>query len=268
VARLTHPFCALSAAVYCAASGAALVNDCHNGPFAQRIWQAPPFRTLNRWLLRRADLNLLHNEQLRAHVTGELHLRGRFMVLHDAVPDRPAAPRELPRPAVVVIGSFGEDEPVDAVLQAARLLPDAHFMMTGDEVRAKRHRDSAPPNVEFTGYLPDPDYDALLAGADVAVILSSWDHVLTCGCHEALGAGVPMVVTDSAAARDYLLGGTVFVTNQPEPIGAGIRRALDEAERLRGELAELREAARAAWQVAFARVRRAIRAFCRRGAGA
>jgi glycosyltransferase involved in cell wall biosynthesis len=266
IARVTHPFCALAAAVYCAFSGAALINDCHNGPFAQRIWRGTPFRQLNRWLFRRADLNLLHNEQLRVHVTNDLGLRGKFMVLHDAVPDRPSAACDLPRPAVVVIGSFGEDEPVGAVLQAAALLPDVHFMMTGDELRAEPHRRSAPANVRFTGYLADSDYDSLLAGADAAVILSSWDHVLTCGCHEALGAGVPMVVTDSPAARDYLRGGAVFVRNEPEAIAAGIRTALDDGDRLRAELAGLREAAREAWRAECERVRRAIRRLCRREA--
>jgi glycosyltransferase involved in cell wall biosynthesis len=264
VARVTHPFCGLAAACYCAFSGAAFINDCHNGPFAQRIWRTAPFRQLNRWLFRRATLNLVHNEQLRRHVTEELGLRSTFMVLHDAIPDRPAEPVSRLRPAAAVLGSFGEDEPVGAVLEAARELPDVHFSLTGDRARAASFIPGAPRNVEFTDYLADADYDSLLAGADVAVVLSSWEHVLTCGCHEALGAGVPIVVTDSEAARDYLRGGAVFVENEPESIAAGIRSALKGADRLRAEAAELRGARQRAWAAELEQVRRSILEVCRR----
>ena len=122
------------------------------------------------------------------------------------------------RSAVLVISSYGSDEPTAQVLEAARHTPDVRYYVTGNPNRLPREvRNVAPENVNFTGYLPDAKYDDLLLHADVAMALSTRNNILTQACHEAIGAGVPLVTSDAPVAREYLAGGTVFAKNDASP---------------------------------------------------
>jgi len=253
ISHHTQPFCSLAAVVYCSVSGARCVTDCHNGPFQERIWQLPPIKMLNRFIFEQADLNLVHNLGMLELVERELGLGERFSVLWDVVPDPTAAPRK-PEGAwsndVMAICSWSSDEPMDVIFAAARRLPDVGFHITGRPSGA--HADlmnDAPDNVHLTGFLDDDDYDALLAGVDAALVLSTRDAVLTRASQETIAAGTPLVTSDTATARDYLSGGTVFVENEPESIAEGIRGALANAEVLSREMEELRTQRRSLWWV-------------------
>ena len=72
---------------------------------------------------------------------------------------------------VLFVCTFASDEPVEAVLEAARQLPEVHFYVTGD--RRKKPAsffETAPPNVIFTGFLdPNGRYLGLLRAADRCV---------------------------------------------------------------------------------------------------
>src|SRR5690606_35298998 len=63
---------------------------------------------------------------------------------------------------IVFICTFSVDEPVEAVLQAARLYPTAHIYVTGHYDRAKQHLHNQPDNVTFTGYIPYDEFIGLL----------------------------------------------------------------------------------------------------------
>src|SRR5258708_13849994 len=63
-------------------------------------------------------------------------------------------------PRVVVGGSLDGNEPVSAVIEAARLMPQVEVRLTGDVHRVPLSvRRAAPSNVVFTGWL---DYSTFL----------------------------------------------------------------------------------------------------------
>src|SRR3990172_1039611 len=67
---------------------------------------------------------------------------------------------------VVVVNTFSHDEPLAALIDGARLVPDAQFHVTGN-LRHSRNgwKGTLPPNVRFTGWLSDEAYTALLRSA-------------------------------------------------------------------------------------------------------
>ncbi|MBI1879021.1 MAG: hypothetical protein HYR94_12520, partial [Chloroflexi bacterium] len=76
--------------------------------------------------------------------------------------------------SLAVINTFSPDEPIGAVLQAAEVLPDVQFYITGDPIRAKKtFLQHHPDNVKFTGFLPDEEYLGLLRGVQAIMVLTT-----------------------------------------------------------------------------------------------
>ena len=95
----TQPFCSLAAVLYGELAGVQVVTDCHNGPFADPVWQMAPLRAINKFVFRRAAANLVHNEAIRRYAVDTLNLPGRFLVLHDVVPESRGSASWPRRPA-------------------------------------------------------------------------------------------------------------------------------------------------------------------------
>jgi hypothetical protein len=112
-----------------------LVADCHNAVF-RPPWSTRPWGVS---LLGRCEAVLVHNQAQRAPALAQGVPASRLCVLEDVPPLRPAAaPPPLPaafagrpRPWVLFAGSYGSDEPVAEVLQAARLLGTGVVALTG-----------------------------------------------------------------------------------------------------------------------------------------
>jgi len=169
-------FAALPVWYWARRHGARFVIDAHTGIFehARWTWLLP----LSKLMLRSADAVVVTNDHLRQRVA-EWGARG--VVIGDVPvkfgPGR--APSPCPGPRVVVVNTFSVDEPVDAVLAAARQLEDTQFFVTGD-VRAARPNwiREKPANVAFTGFLPEDDYAGLMRAADVVLVLTTHDHTM------------------------------------------------------------------------------------------
>jgi glycosyltransferase involved in cell wall biosynthesis len=163
----------------------------------------------------------------------------------------------------VLPGSFSADEPIEEVLQAARLAPDISFFITGRTQSAARHGhdlSNLPPNVRTPGYLPLDDFEDLLRGADCVLALTREEGIQLSVCNEALGFGRAMVASDTAVLRSLFADAAVMVkTDDPASLAAACREALaqqaqrEEASRL---LAQKR---RAQWQAGpWAELRRLL----------
>lgn len=87
----------------------------------------------------------------------------------------------------------------------------------------------------------------MLRSVDATLVLSTREHVLTCACHEAIGAESALVISDSAAARGYLRAGTCFIENHAQSIAGGVREAVRDRDRLRAEMVQLKEELDAEW---------------------
>ena len=227
---------------------AALVIDSHTGAFAGP-WAH--FLPLHRFLSRRAAVTLVTNEPLRSQVAS---WGAPALILEDRVPDLPVGKVPENRHfSVVMVSSFAEDEPLDAVLAAAANLPDCRFFATD---RAPAHMAgmvaSAPDNVTFTGFVPRSDYVELLNGADALMVLVKRDLTLLCGAYEAVALEKPLITSDWPVLRNYFSQGALYVDNSPQAIQEAVVEASRSTAKLRDDMRLLKRILRRNWAERFA----------------
>lgn len=211
------------------------IVDAHNEAVRPFIHQHALVVVVSRAILNAADLTIVSNAALANDVAKH---GGRAFVLPDGLPTVPDVEHRQFGTGfhVLAIATFAPDEPIDAIIDAARTLPtDVHIHFTGNPHRATSRLPECPNNVHFLGYLPERDYWAAILGCDVVLDLSLMPDCLVCGAYEALAAGKPMILTDNRATRD--LFGEVSIVADPTP--AAIRNALIGATVARDRIAAI-----------------------------
>lgn len=255
VVIVTNPplFAVVPVHLYAVVFRARYVIDFHSGCFIQEHW-----RRWDRWqrfFSRRAALNLAHNAE-----NAEILQRwgapweilpslppdlGVGAVAPSGAPPGAAAsagdPGAAPSPSgparlrCVYICSFKEDEPVDAVIEAARGLPYVDVLVTGRAPEGLRSR--IPPNVTLTGFLDEAPYLSLLAGADLIVALTTRQGTLLYGAQEAIALHKPLILSATETLRSAFLGGALFAENTAEGLRAAMESALARREDLSARMA-------------------------------
>jgi hypothetical protein len=223
----TNPpvFPGLLAVGYARVARARVVLDSHPAAFGRKearaaAWLLP----VHRWLARRADAVLVTTGEWVAEVE---RWGGRALVVHEA-PAGPAPPRRSPgsRPRILFAGVFAGDEPVAAVVDAARSLPNCDLVVTGDVGRAAPGLVAgSPANVVFTGFLDGERYAGQLAEADIVLTLTTEPTSVVRAGYEAVYAHRPLVVSDWPVLRDTFPF-AVHVANDASSIAAGLRSAV------------------------------------------
>jgi len=229
---------------------ATIVADCHNKMF-RRPWSAFPLGVRQ---LRRCDVVLVHNDDVLGQALALGVPRKKLSVVED-----PAAsygePKpctlfpEIPRPWLVFPASFNEDEPLTELLQGAAQAPELSFLVTGNTRNCKDRSliANAPKNVHFVGFLPTADFDSLITGCDAVVGLTRFDGIQLSVCGEAVGAGKPMLNSDTGTLRRLFSAGSVFVKDDAAQIAAGAREVIARQSELAREVLAHREAMTATW---------------------
>jgi glycosyltransferase involved in cell wall biosynthesis len=213
------PVAVLAVYGYCALTRTPFVIDAHSGAFQNPRWRL--LQSLQFWLCRQARATIVTNDHLAALVSAH---RAQPIVVPDVpVKFAQSAQSGQHRPfAVVCVTSFDRDEPIDAMLQAARQLPDVQFYMTGDARRAAGLLETRPPNVTLTGFLSVSDYGDLIQNAGVVLALTTKNHTMQRGAYEAIYQGTPVIVSDFDILRTAFSDGALHVDNSPEAIVAAI----------------------------------------------
>jgi glycosyltransferase involved in cell wall biosynthesis len=200
--------------------------DSHPGGFgAQGDRVAARLQRLHRFVAKRATVVLVTADTWVQRVES---WGGRALVVHEAPSPRPPLPpRPVGDPPVVLyVGTFGGDEPVEAVVDAARMAPDLRIRMTGDTVRAPAGLVAgAPPNVDFTGYLsPEAYYDAFASADLVMVLTTEPSSVMRAAC-EAVWWHRPLLVTDYPNLRS-VFPYALTTSNDAADLVRGMREGL------------------------------------------
>ena len=216
------------------------IVDSHSGAFqhARWSWSLP----LQRFLARRARASIVTNAHMAALVRS---WGGRVAMVQDlALNLDPAGARSRHEGFhVVFVCTYSVDEPVESVVEAARRLPRVQFSFTGDPSYAPRgFRESIPPNVLLTGFIPDSEYLALLRGADAILVLTREDHTMQRGGYEAVSLEKPLITSNWPLLREVFSRGTVHVDNSPESIVTAVQRIQENPEAHRRDMAALRQA--------------------------
>ena len=245
--------------------GVPVVIDAHNVGVIPEGDRPTPI-ALVAALARQASMTIVSNKSLASRVQ---QYGGRSFVLPDAIPVLPRGrpPKQLSGSIrVLFICTYQHDEPYEAVIKAARQLDEGVTVyITGNpKEKAEALRKIAPPNVIFTGFLPEEDYIGLLREVDLVVDLTLLDNCLVCGAYEAVAAGKPMVLSDWPESCAYFSRGTVPTDNTVDGIAASIRRALAERRRLTDEVNSLREELIRDWSDRREALEQELRALVRR----
>ena len=226
----------------------------HHGPFGHRVRYVIDAHTASvhhhHWRWSRPLLRVLSRGAVVTLVTNEAALKllqrwkARGLFLIDGIPDLLPPTGGIGSEGearVAVISVFSDDEPIEEVIAAARLLPQVSFYLTGDPKRAPSslfaHK---PENVNLTGFLRGGNYTALLNNVHGLVILTKEDNDLCCGAYEALAVAKPATVSDVPEMRKFFTRGFIYVLNTPESIAAGIQQMLNEQATLTTEAIAMR----------------------------
>ena len=245
---MTPPvFAALPAFWYAWRHSKQVVLDAHSAAFLHPRWRH--FQWLQRTLCRRAATTLVHNEHLAKVVRG-------WGAHATVVPDVPIVYSSLEhfdKPqafTVAVVCSFNYDEPLEAILDAARALPDVRFFVTGNPKHLRADLANAlPANLTLTGFLSVPAYGGLLTGSDVVMSLTTRDHTMLRGAYEAVYQGTPVIVSDWPLLRKAFNEGAVHVGNRAADIVAAVRDVQARSEDYRRGAERLRSQKQRVWQI-------------------
>ncbi len=242
-------FCALTCYVYARFHHCRYVIDSHTGAFVDRKWRWS--LALHRFLSRRALTTLVHNN-------AQAQIMERWKCRHIVLGFTPGQYvsgkvfERTSRFSVAVVCSFSDDEPLDAVFEAARICSDVCFYITGKPSSLCSHSiASRPENCTLTGYLPYDQYVSLLRDADAVMCLTTRDNTLLMGAMEAVSLTTPLIVSDWPVLRDTFSIGTVHVPNTPQGISQGIRRVQSERASLQHQMVTLKEQLDREWEQRF-----------------
>jgi glycosyltransferase involved in cell wall biosynthesis len=227
-----------------------VIADCHNRVLNRPWNQWPGLRNQ----LNACDVVVVHNGLVVPKVEAMGIKRGIVRVLEDPPALISHAVRladPFPHPWVLFLASFNPDEPIAELYEAARLAPEITFVLAGEPMRARRRHElgTRPPNVHLPGYLRGEALDAAIMSTDAILALTKLPDAQLSSAGEAIGAGRPMVLSDTPVARDLYYQGGVFVdAYSAASIAKGCRAAVEGSGRLAAESLALRDERHARWR--------------------
>lgn len=240
-------FAAMTVALWCrlrgktrnSERGARYVIDAHTATFHHHNWRwALP---LVRFLTQRAVVTLVTDEEA-LDMLRDWNAKGLFLI--DGLPNLYPPSGLIGSDGanrVAVISVFSDDEPIEEVFDAARLLPEVTFYLTGNPERAPSQLlAQKPDNVVLTGFIRDGTYSALLKNVHGLVVLTKQPNDLSCAAYEGLAMAKPIVSSNGQEMQRFFTRGVIFVNNTPESISDGIKQMLHEQATLTTEVIAMR----------------------------
>lgn len=185
------------------------------------------FMRFHYYSLKHADLTIVTNNYMADLVK---KAGGEAVVLPDKLPEFPVYCPDYHKESMrlLLISSFGSDEPVREVIEAFGMLKNKNceLFITGNfKKRISEIPGHLPPGLHLTGFIPDSQYIKLLISSDIILVLTRADYCMLCGCYEAVAAEKPLITSDKQVLREYF-NHAVFVNNHPESIFQGITKVL------------------------------------------
>jgi glycosyltransferase involved in cell wall biosynthesis len=228
-----------------------LVTD--RGRFRRRSPTAGLLHHVDRIAFRRASLVVADTDAHAAFFAATFDLpRDRLAVCFVGAEDgifRPGWQPERPFHALFV-GKLIPLHGVEAILAAARLVPDIPFRVAGSG-QLDHLLTELPPNVDWVPWIEYEDLPEAYQQAGCALGIFGGGEkaarVIPNKAFQALACGRPLVTADTAAARELLTDGAdalLVPPADPEALAAAVRRLADDA----ALAAALGEAGRATYE--------------------
>lgn len=212
------------------------------------------FNLLSNLSIYNADLTIVTNDFLANHIDIS---GGRPFVLPDKLPDLKSDSSNERMDgggmSLLVISSFGKDEPFPEIWKAVELadLSNLKVFVTGDfrKLAVDLVREK-PKNVELTGFIPDNEFDQLLMDVDAVMVLTTVEYVLLCGCYEAVSAEKPLITSSTMVLKD-LFDEAIFVEPDFESIAHGIKRCFSDLLSNKNKTIAMKRTIGAEWNEKF-----------------
>lgn len=204
-----------------------------------------------------ADLRIAVSEHLARRLEADSRPGdGPVAVLHNAVRDplvaseAPSATALPPGPFIFFAGRLNESKGVDLLLDAFSGVPASngvHLVVAGEGPMREQVLAAAAtdPRIRFVGQVGSAQAHGWMAASSAVVVPSVWDEPFGLTAAEALGCGVPVIVTDRGALPEVVGDQGIVVTATVDGLRDGL--AAVEAE----PSAEVRRLARGRWETMF-----------------
>jgi len=225
-----------------------LVIDAHNAGIFPSEGKSYFLQLVSRWLQKKADLTIVTTEEFKRVVEQN---GGKGFVLPDALPQVPTFSQIGPHAEfnIVNICTFSEDEPYQAIIDAARGLPaNIKIFFTG-RFAGKVDPKSLPANVELLGFIDDAKFWSILGASDVIMDLTLRESCLVCGAYEGVALSKPLILSNTRTLRQYFNEGCIYVDPTAESIRSGIFAAVKQKKRLEKEINHLKQSLNRDWQL-------------------
>lgn len=210
----------------------------HVASLARRPIQGVQRRVLRR-LARMAANNLSLNQESTSFLKAELQGAAPVTQVPNFYDDREirtvaARERAPAEPArAIFIGAVNQTKGAGTVLEAARLLPDVHFLLLG-----KHYPDTAsmlldaPDNVEAPGETPHDRVVEALARSHLFVFPTAHQEGFPNVVCEAMAAGVPVIARPKGAIAEMVQDGAgiLLPDRSPESLVRAVRKLVDHED--------------------------------------
>ena len=144
------------------------------------------------------------------------------MVIPCGVETRPQRPALTGPPLAVFAGRLVREKGAHVILEAARALPEAGFVITGEGPERMALEALAGPNVEFTGHLSRDAMEARFAGAWVQAVPSLWQEPFGLTAAEAQMRGTAVVASAVGGLAEVVRHGLTGLVVPPGDVGAWV----------------------------------------------
>lgn len=211
-----------------------IIADCHNKALRRKIsgFGVSLYEKLKSFSFKNTDITIITNKGMIKYITP---YNNNYFILPDKIPEfKINIDHEKTNKYCVYISSFSIDEPIEEVIEAAKMLGNSiKLYWTGKKSSELLKVKQIPENIIFTGYLNYDYYYKLISNADCLLLLTTEDVCLQCGAYEGLNAGVPMVISDNTASREYFENSAIYTEITPKEISSAILKAIDNGDLLK-----------------------------------
>lgn len=216
--------------IYTKLTGNCYILDSHSAPFNNPAlsWLKPIYKIFARNAALNINTNQSHQKQIQSW-------GGKSYIIGDVPIDfkKQYTARNLGKKNIAVVVSYMFDEPIEEIFEAAAMLPDVEFYMTGNYRKAKKMLlKKAPPNIKFQGFLSREDYLSLLCSTNGVMALTTRDFTMQMGAYEALSLERPIITSDWQILRNSFGPAALYTNNKPESIKHCISELIRNQDKL------------------------------------
>ena len=202
IAASPPSLCPVFCGIYCKIFKKNLVVDAHNSAF-QQPWISVPFYLK---ILQLAKVVIVHNYEYENYLKKK-YANIKFIALHDKIPEFQSNEENKLlkcRKYFLIVLSYSYDEPLIEIFDAIKsFLSKEHFdiifKITGNYKKKldlyNKYNDV--DGIEFLGFVEKIKYDNLLYNAFGVIALTTSQMLQQCAGMEAIGAKVPVIVSDT-----------------------------------------------------------------------